>query len=510
MPAGQQHRLLAYSAAFFDKRRSLFFVGFILTAHQSLFIARSKLTDSRSGLCKFSLQCGPVGFACARLVLSFDKKGIVMKLAAFKLLVVGWLAALAMPVHAAPDGEITYEVKRNDTLIGLTNRYFINRAALRQVQTRNKITNPRRIPIGKRLKIPRRLLKFRDVDLVVQSFKGSVSVRQGERAITPSVGLALREGAEITTRANSFVSIGGEGNSRLSIPSNSRIRLIDARRYVINNQIDVQIRVLKGRGEVIAPKIRGEGRFRVGTPLAVTAVRGTEFRVAFEPDAEISLSEILEGQVTVAAGGEETSPAAGFGVASAGETLGEQEKLLAAPELVDGGRIQTDENVSFAINPVEGASAYRTQIARDAGFIEVITEQVTPVPLVVFEQIEDARYFVRSRPIAKSGLEGFSRTYSFRRKRAGAEAGAEPAPFADAFKFAWRAQGTGDAVYAFQLWNAASPGELLVDEVAITDSAIILSSLPAGEYRWRVATFEVDEGDVIKVWTSPQELSVSE
>ncbi len=433
-----------------------------------------------------------------------------MRLAALKILMLGLLTAASSAAWAAPEGEVTYKVQRADTLIGLTDKYFLNRSALLQIQRRNGIKDPRRMQIGKQLKIPRRLLKYRPVDLVLQSFSGSVSLKQGQRTIAPKLGLALREGIEITTRANSFASIAGNGNARLSIPSNSRVRLIDARRYLINDQIDVQIRVLKGRSEVVAPKIKGEGRFRVGTPMAVTAVRGTVFRVGFEPDQDVSLSEVLEGQVAVAAGGQEVLPAAGFGVASAGEALGQAEELLPAPQLVTPGKIQTDETVNFAIEPLSEAKGYRTQIARDAGFIEVVSEQLTPVPLAVFDGLEDARYFVRSRAISTSGLEGLSRTHTFRRKRAGVTAGAEPAPFADAFKFAWRAQGSGDVLHAFQLWNAASPDQLLVDEVALSDTAVILSNLEAGDYRWRVATFEVDEGDVIKVWSPEQELSVSE
>ncbi len=433
-----------------------------------------------------------------------------MRTAALKSLMVGLFAVAAASASAAPDGDITYTVKQDDTLYGLAGEYLANRSDANEIRRINRVRNPRLMQVGTTLKIPRRLLKYRPVNLVLQSFSGAVQLNLGRRVINPSIGLSLREGVEIATGRNSFVSIAGDGNSKVSIPSNSRARIIDARRYLINNQIDIQLRVLRGRGEVVAPRIDGEGRYRVGTPLVVTAVRGTEFRVGFDPDSDLSLTEVVEGDVNVATGEREVPTGAGFGVASAGDTLGETEQLLPAPELVEPGRIQTEEALSFAIEPLTGAAGYRTQIARDAGFIEVVTESIDETIEAEFEPLEDGRYFVRSRAISGVGLEGLSKVYSFRRKRVGVAASAEPAGFADAFKFAWRTEGAGDVTHAFQMWRSDNPGELLVDEVGMSNTAVLISSLEPGTYQWKVASFQIDEGDVIKVWGPVQELTVSE
>lgn len=47
---------------------------------------------------------------------------------------------------------------------------------------------------------------------------------------------------------------------------NPRVRLDEARGYLFNDAIDFDIRVLKGRCEIVAPKLKGQERFRVGTP----------------------------------------------------------------------------------------------------------------------------------------------------------------------------------------------------------------------------------------------------
>lgn len=417
---------------------------------------------------------------------------------------------LATTAHAAPEGEITYSVVVGDTLYDLSEDYLTSTDAVQEIQRLNSISNPRRLQIGQKLRLPRRLLKFEPVALDLRSFSGPVSLEQNGQEIDTKLGQALREGTLISTGNNGFAAIAGDGATLVSVPSNSRIQIIDARRYLINDKIDIQIKVLTGRGEVRAPKIEGDARFRVGTPIAVTAVRGTEFRVAHLEELASSLTEVVEGSVGVTQGEQSVETDAGFGVAAKATGLGGNEQLLAAPELVDAGRIQTEASVNFAIDELQGAAGYRTQIARDAGFVEVIDQVVSRVTNASFTDLDDGRYFIRTRAVSQSGLEGLSEVSSFRRKRLGSEAGTEQSPIADAFKFAWRVQGEGKSYSAFQLWNSDNPSNLLVDEVGLQQSAVLVGSLEPGTYNWRVATFQIDDGDTIKVWGPTQELSVTE
>ncbi|MEL7198589.1 MAG: FecR domain-containing protein [Pseudomonadota bacterium] len=433
-----------------------------------------------------------------------------MRKAIIKYVALGLFALAPSQLLAAPDGFISYKVKPADTLYHLTKSYLVNPGAMDEIRRINRVRNPRLMQIGKTLRIPRRLLKHKPAKLSLESFSGKVDLVKDRQKLSLKRGVALREGVEITTGRNSFARIAGDGNSSVAIPSNSRVRIVDARRYLINDQIDVQVRVLEGRGEVTAPKIRGDGRYRVGTPIAVTAVRGTEFRVGFVPGKDVSLTEVVEGNVVVAAGDEEQATAAGFGLSAAKDGLGEQERLLPAPQLIDAGKIQTEPLANFNIEPVAGAAAYRTQLSTDAGFIDIVSEVVGKGEEVQFSNLEDGRYFIRSRAISEAGLEGFSKGLTFRRKRAGVEASAEESSLADAFKFAWRAQGEGEAFYAFQLWDKDNPGKLIVDELGLRNTAVLVSNLDPGTYRWKTGSFQIDEGDVIKVWGPVQELSITQ
>ncbi|UAB77660.1 FecR domain-containing protein [Erythrobacter sp. SCSIO 43205] len=434
-------------------------------------------------------------------------------------------ACAALPAHAqaqlgaGDEGTISYTIKAGDTLYSLAGEYFTSRAAIGQVQKLNRISNARAIPVGAVVKVPRALLKSDPVLLNVLFSRGEVSIRQAGAVFEAQSGMAVQPGAIITTGARAFVSLGRNGErTRVSLPSNSRVQIKRARRYRLGNKLDVDLRVLRGRGEITAPKLNDGERFNTGTPLAVTAVRGTEFRVGYEEDSSLALTEVVEGLVEVSAAGAVSNLPAGLGIASDTGGLGDPEELLRAPELVDPNATQTKEQVTFAITPVDGAIAYRTQIAADQTFLDVIAEQVTAEPMVSFEGIEDARLSVRSRAVAASGLEGFETpAQAFRRKRVGASGGLAPSPFADAYKFVWQPDGEGQSYAGFRLWAKDRPDVLLVDEAGLTNEGLYVSNLAPGDYQWQVSTFLIlapeEEGEtheVIKIWSDPVDLPVRE
>lgn len=431
----------------------------------------------------------------------------------FKTLTLGGLftllASFAAPIAANETETVSYTVVPNDTLYGIARRYLVNEESARQLQRFNAVRNPRRLSIDSTLEIPRELLRHRVVELQVAAFSGPVVIGGN----TPLIGAVLAEGATVETGRNGFISFNFVGgfSGRISLPSNSTARLIKARRYVLGNTLDVDFAVSRGRANATSPRLEGQDRLRMRTPLAVTAVRGTEFRVAYDPErGDSSLTEVTEGEVQVAAGNEERAAPAGFGVSSSALGVSEPEELLPSPEFIDPGAVQTAETLNFAMEPVSGATGYRVQLAREAGFVDVITEQLVDTEAVTIPSIENGRYFVRARSISPSGLEGTSESYSFLRKRVGVAATAGTSPDYDGFNFSWLPQGGDAASFAFQMWSESDPGTLLIDEIGLDVTQITLTNLAPGKYAWRVAASETDpEEGLIKVWGPAQTLTVS-
>ncbi|MEP0188905.1 MAG: FecR domain-containing protein [Erythrobacter sp.] len=420
-------------------------------------------------------------------------------------------AVLAMPttgLAAKEAGPVVYRMKQGDNLNAIAKRYLKRPSDAQRVQRFNRIANPRRIPVNMRLRIPRNLLSSTPVRLEVFKFSGRVLI-DGKPV---SLKQVLREDSVITTQANGFVTLQAKFGGKISLPSNSSARLLKARRYKLDRILDVDFKVLRGRGSASSPTLKGQDSLRMRTNVAVTAVRGTEFRVAHDEAADASLTEVVEGEVGVAAGGEERATPQGFGVPLSTTGIGPTEELLPAPELVEAGRIQTGKDLSFELMPVAGATAYRLQIAKDPGFLDIVSEKVVEGNVAQLEGLNDGRYNVRARGIAASGIEGLSQevAYSFRRKRAGVSGTAAKSPLLDGFRFDWVPEGEGTSAYAFQLWRKGELETLLVDETGLNETSIVLTDLANGTYNWRVAVMQAEAEGLLKVWGETKSLVVSD
>lgn len=416
------------------------------------------------------------------------------------------LAGMSGSALAQEPENLTYEVREGDTLIGLARLYLVDEREWRQVQRLNAVRNPRKMPIGLSLKMPRSLLRYDDVGLQVAAFSGPVEVGGAQAA----VGAALGEGQIISTGPDGFVTLRSTFGGRVSLPSNSSARLVRARRYVLGGTLSVDFAIERGRGAVFSPTLEGEDELLLSTPRAVTAVRGTEFRVAYDPEADRSVTEVTEGVVAVGLTGGEITATQGFAVASTAAGLTGAEALLATPDLIDPSAIQLDETLDFALNPAPLASAHRFQIARDASFIDVIGAQVIEGDNATFASLENGRYYVRARAISESGIEGFSDSYTFRRRRVGIAASSEPADLVDGYLFRWLPQGEQGARFAFQLWRDGDRSSMLIDETGMSSKAIVLTDIEPGVYQWRVAAVVPDEEGLLKVWGPDERLTISE
>lgn len=416
------------------------------------------------------------------------------------------LMVFAGPAQAQLPPTVTYEVRSGDTLIGIAQRYLVGANAAPKLQRANGITNPRRLPVGKALKIERSLLRFEGVELQVAEFSGQVDLA----GMDATRGALLKEGQTVATGSNGFITFSSSNGGRISLPSNSRARLISARRYVLGDTLYVNFAIEKGRGSITSPKLKEGDQLLLTTPRAVTAVRGTDFRVAFDDIAGRSITEVTEGVVAVSAGDDRIQAKQGFGVATSETGLAEPEALLPAPALVDAGAIQTGELLKFRVEKGAGAIAHRVQVAREAGFVDVLDAKVIEDGEASFEGLPNGRYYVRARAISPSGIEGFSSdSQSFRRKRLGISASTGPSDFVDGYAFKWLPEGDPQATFAFQLWRGDNPDALIVDEAGLVTTDIVLTDLPPGSYQWRVAAVQAEEEGLLKVWGPTQKLTVS-
>jgi hypothetical protein len=326
------------------------------------------------------------------------------RLCAVALLLIG---GGAFAQAAAPPAR--YIVKPGDTLLGLARDYMLKQADYLTVQKLNGVRDPRALPIGDVLLVPVAILKTEPIIGEIASFRGAVTV-DGKPA---ALGMAVGQGAKVETGAGAFVTVRLPDRSAISLPSQSSIVVARLRRILLTGGIDRNFVLEAGRSRsTVTPFKDPSSSFRVTTPLSVTAVRGTDFRVALDPAGGQAMTEVVGGSVGVAASVEqpETLVSKAFGIIVGPNGIGAPIALLPPPQLQKVERTATGATITAL--PIEGAKAYRTQLATDINFQDVFDEIVSDTPSANFTLPPDARFFVRITAIAASGLEGMPATFA--------------------------------------------------------------------------------------------------
>ncbi len=410
--------------------------------------------------------------------------------------------ATAAPGYASDnEAPVHYTVRKGDSLIRLAERYLRSARLYKIVQRQNRIADPTAIPVGKVLLIPRDLLKFNPANAKLISVRGQVLAG----AASASVGQILQEGATVSTGPSSFATMLLDDGSRVSLPSNSDVRIARLRSYVLGGSLDYDFDIAKGgaRSSVARHKSKDD-RYQIRTPKAVSAVRGTDFQSRFDVDSGRDFAEVVEGALSVDVAGANRPLPAGNGLAidiSGGVTA---EALLAPPELREPGKTQADKAVTFQSEKPVGT---RYTIGADSSFIEQVADIITANGAASIADVPNGSFFVRARSISSSGIQGMPATFAFKRRLNGVNASAGQGD--EGYVFRWIGEGAGMQRFHFQLFRNATDQLAMVDEAGLTGDRVSLSDLPKGDYFWRVGVVQYLDGEVATNWTPMEKLSVS-
>jgi hypothetical protein len=409
---------------------------------------------------------------------------------------------------------LTYRARSGDNLYTLAQRHLIRVNDFVKVQRINHIADPYRIPVGRSIKIPRQLLRYTRLVAKIVAYRGNVHVRSRNGLRPASIGGTVHEGDLIVTSADAFVSLGLPDDSIISLPSQSQVTIKRLRKISLTGAVEKLFAVEQGRVRaVVTPIIRSEDDFRISTPVAVAAVRGTEFRVAYQPGNGRSATEVLEGKVDVAAGGspkiQQVAP--GFGSIASAAGVGTPVPLLPAPSLLRPGRVQDEDRLSFQVGSLKDAKSYHVQIAQDAGFVDVVSETIANGTESSLSPIADGTWFVRLSAIDADGLEGLPATYGFERRLSGIEAAVDKRRFGRTreYLFRWRTTGEGIAQFRFQLCTDTEQGAPLIDQLGLTEHSLVITDLPPGTYHWRVMSLQIANGKAYDKWSPFERLVIS-
>ena len=395
----------------------------------------------------------------------------------------------AVPLAPPPQAPVHYLVRSGDTLIGLAARWFVRADSWPQVQRLNRVANPLRLRVGKTIDIPRELLKFEPTTARVVAFRGPVTL-SGRAA---ALGLPVREGMAIMTGPDASVTVECADGSRFSLPSQTQIGIARLRRVLLTGDLDRVFMTAQGRAEWSVSKAPTSGsRFMVTTPVSVSAVRGTGFRVGYGDDAAIGVVDGIVG-VSGADPARATPIPKNKGVAVSTSGVGTPVDLLPAPELLRAGAVQSRADLVFRAAPVTGAKTYVFEIGSDAGLVDRIREARGTGETATFSGLPNGSYFVRVTATDPSGIDGISRTIAFDRFIID---GGPPETADRKTKFRWTS-GEGARDFRFTLFADEAGTRPLIDRPGLAVARFTVTGLPPGTYWWRVSGTRFDKARAI-------------
>ncbi len=410
------------------------------------------------------------------------------------LLVAAALAPLAVPQARAGGGEWVYAARPGDNLWNLADKHL--KAGFRyteRLRRLNNIADPLHILPGTHIRFPVDWLKIQPATATLADFRGQVAVEHDGERRPAGRDVTLAAGDRVFTGADSTATIRYADGSLTYLKADTTLEFDSLSAYGETGMVDSRMRVQTGRTENdVRPQRGGGARFRISTPAAIAAVRGTDFRVSANPQGD-TRSEVTEGRIDFAAAGKRVTIPKGFGTLVAkGEPPAPPVPLLPAPDLATLPPLSRDINIPFDWPALTGAAAYRIQFFLDPAHTRLLQERKVTTHRPVVAAPPDGDYWLRIRGIDENGLEGFDA----KRKLTIDARPVPPSPLQppdgmrthDTPPKLWWSQPQGSVSYDLQVATDAKFENLILERKTTTETRFEFAQLPPpGNYFWRLA-----------------------
>jgi hypothetical protein len=434
-----------------------------------------------------------------------DTKRTKSGFSAYFLLAVFATTYLLLPLWPTNSlaGEWVYTVQEGDNLWDLTRKYMVSMRFWRRLQKLNQITTPRRIPPGTRLRMPTAWSKINPAGAKILALRGEAEITDGRSLAKRKarLGEQLKEHDRLATHPGSNLLLEFADGSRLLLTAGSELEFQKLQAYGDGDITDTRIKMKRGRARnrVNPGKKRGT-RFEITTPSALSAVRGTGFRVSADASGDISRVEVAKGSVQVSSKSITRTLSGGFGIVTrTGKPPSQPVKLLPPPDLTGVPALFETIPFAFRFPPLHGAGGYRVQIAH-RGNLDLLyfDELFRKASISVIDtHIPDGKYQLRIRGVDKLGLEGIDAILPIEINarpsppfQVTPEAGASLTDPGPSFKWAHTEQ---TSAYHFQLATNTRFDQPLLDRPDLESEQFSPEQqLKPGIYYWRVTALDLE------------------
>ena len=326
-------------------------------------------------------------------------------------------SAALLPANSA-EPSLTYIVQPQDRLIVLSRTVFNGSEAWARIAQFNGLKNPDLIYPGQKLEVPLRYLASKPSGGTVISISGDVS----------SGGQPLLPGSQI--RAGQQFKTGPDGSARIQLGDGSRIKLLpnslaevvtnsdyamrDSSASGSTNWFSGVMRLTSGALEAFAAKRANRAsNLQIETPTSTLGVRGTEFRVAFNDSANLSVrTEVLEGLVRADGTAKGVGSNLPMGTGAVVRALDKDIEVFNLTQAPDASAIPAEvflPQASLSLPKLPGVANYRVLIAKNDQFDSVVRDLKVPANAAAdLSGLAAGNWYALIRGVDSIGLEGFN------------------------------------------------------------------------------------------------------
>lgn len=427
-------------------------------------------------------------------------------------------ACIALAMHSPAQADtIQHTVAPGDHLYNLAEHYLGTPHAWPELQAINHLANPHRLQPGTIVLIPN------------ISSSANASFAYGEVALVDEAGNTLKpivqgdslpEGSRVRTGNNSYLSLEFTDGTVARILSNTNIRLDRIRENSATKQSQRIIYLEQGNTDIsVTPAAkRTPNHFKVITPQAVAAVRGTRFTVNADG---ASATSVTQGKVQVqqpitGKRKPEAQLEAGQGIAVTEDGLGKVQTLLAAPDLSQlPVAFAEPELLQFDWPGLDNSREYQYRIAQDEDMQKILWNASSNSASATLPSLQDGEYLLAVRALDLQGISGYEAQHRFTihshpsspwllfpqpEQTIGSNSTLSCTPVA------------GAQAYHLQIASDSEFQQVIVDVDNLHQCRYQLDSLAAGKYYWRVASLANDTAGNLNhgPYSQPVNITVSE
>ena len=391
-----------------------------------------------------------------------------------------------------------YQIKTGDTLWSIADEYLISESYVNRLQQFNSIKDPLILRPGTTISAPVEWLGNLPGSATVISVTGDVEAVRDGQPINVNVGFNLEAEDKILTGETGVAVLEFSDESIVSVYSNTELSFQKFKQSFDGSIVKAKISIKSGRLKVNSNPDKKKGhRLEIESPAAITAVRGTEFRIGVEKGYGDTVTEVLTGNVSVSAQQKQVALKKHYGTKTEpGNPPIKPVKLIKAPVLNVEEVIESKVGM-VSWHSLEHAISYRVRVASNEDLTDLVYDQLvfaTEVNDIFFP--EDGDFYTSVRAVDSNDIEGLDAIAMISvNARPEPPLILEPKNDSSSFnatpEFTWAIPADSTTQLQYQLSANENFEPLLIDQTLDrSESFSTASALLPGDYYWRVANID--------------------